>query len=372
MFRLFASALVLAVRLAAVQADDSTDGKKDEKDLTPKEMFKEQVRKVQSAKDNDARTEHIKTYTEKFLSYAEKNKDDKGAEALFYVLQIPGGRGAGSPWAKALGMLKKDHVRTTKLGKKLKLLPVRLDNRDTRELVKEIAEHNKDKETQAVALRILIKQSEQAADFAARVKDDADLKEKIDAAKGKEKEVVKQVLDLAAASEKDIKAYKAKLAKELKVELLDLSVGKPAPEVISQDVNGKKAKLSDLRGKVVVLDFWATWCPPCRAMIPHTRKLTKKMEGKPFAFVSISADAQKSTLEKFLKDNDMPWTQWWAGNEEGVIEDWEIASFPMIYILDAKGIIRKRIDTGGQNEAIEKEVEKLVKEAEDGKKSKTD
>ena len=119
--------------------------------------------------------------------------------------------------------------------------------------------------------------------------------------------------------------------------------------------------MSDLKGKVVVLDFWATWCGPCKAMIPHTRELVKKMDGKPFVFVSISADAKKATLETFLEKTPMPWTHWHSGTA-GVVDDWEIEAFPTIYILDAKGVIRKVI-VGGDNKAIEREVEKLVKEA---------
>jgi len=140
------------------------------------------------------------------------------------------------------------------------------------------------------------------------------------------------------------------------------------------DINGKKVKLSDLKGKVVVLDFWATWCGYCIKMLPHTRDLVKKMEGKPFVFVSISADAKMETLKEFIKESaketPMTWPQWYSG-PEGVVGEWEIEAFPTIYILDAKGVIRKKIE-GADSAAIDKEVEKLVKQAEADKKAKTE
>ncbi|MHB1425168.1 MAG: TlpA family protein disulfide reductase [Gemmataceae bacterium] len=61
---------------------------------------------------------------------------------------------------------------------------------------------------------------------------------------------------------------------------LSTLVGKPAPEIEAEDIDGKKFKLSDYRGKVVLLDFWGNWRPPCRAMYPHERSLVKRLEGK--------------------------------------------------------------------------------------------
>jgi len=140
--------------------------------------------------------------------------------------------------------------------------------------------------------------------------------------------------------------------------------------VVSQNLEGKKVKLSDLKGKVVVLDVWATWCPPCRSMIPHTKTLVEKLKDKPFVFVSVSADAEKATLVNFLKSNSMPWTHWWTGMG-GIVEDWEVKAYPTIYVIDAKGVLREKI-VGADNAAVERAVEKLVKEAEDKTKpSKT-
>ncbi|HLW67600.1 MAG TPA: TlpA disulfide reductase family protein [Gemmataceae bacterium] len=158
----------------------------------------------------------------------------------------------------------------------------------------------------------------------------------------------------------DVKSPEGELGKvtdKLLFEIRNLAVGKPAPEVVSQDLNDKEVKLSSLKGNVVVLDIWATWCGPCKAMIPHERELVEKLKGKPFVFVSISADDEKKTLIDFLeKKEKMPWTHWWEGRKEtGILKDWNVRFFPTIYILDSKGVIRyKNVRGKKMDEAVEK------------------
>lgn len=149
-------------------------------------------------------------------------------------------------------------------------------------------------------------------------------------------------------------------------ELQNLSVGKVAPEVLCLNVDGdKEDKLSNYKGKVVVLDIWATWCGPCKAMIPHEREMNEKLKGKPFAFISISGDETKETLTSFLEKEKMPWVHWFA-DRKGILKDWNIRFYPTMYILDHKGVIRAK---GLRGEELEKKVNELVVEAEKAKKS---
>ena len=149
-------------------------------------------------------------------------------------------------------------------------------------------------------------------------------------------------------------------------ELQNLSIGKVAPEVLCLNIDGdKEDKLSNYKGKVVVLDIWATWCGPCKAMIPHEREMNEKLKGKPFAFISISGDDSKETLTSFLEKEKMPWVHWFA-DRKGILKDWNIRFYPTMYILDHKGVIRAK---GLRGEELEKKVNELVVEAEKAKKS---
>jgi thiol-disulfide isomerase/thioredoxin len=156
----------------------------------------------------------------------------------------------------------------------------------------------------------------------------------------------------------DVRLGQDSLAKKSKSSLADIrerGIGSKAPNFTSEDLEGKKVELKDHQGKVVVLDIWATWCGPCRAMIPHEREMVEKLKDKPFSLISISADAKKDTLKEFLEKEKMPWTHFWNGATGGILKDWNVEHFPTIYVLDSKGVIRyKEIREAELEEAVEK------------------
>ena len=111
----------------------------------------------------------------------------------------------------------------------------------------------------------------------------------------------------------------------------------PIPDTLSLTaLDGRKVDFGELRGEVVLLDFWATWCKPCREATPYLERLHRRMDGKPFALVGVSADQDRATLEAFLAEEGLPWPQIWDGGHQ-VTEAFGVDSWPSYIILDHEG-----------------------------------
>ena len=130
----------------------------------------------------------------------------------------------------------------------------------------------------------------------------------------------------------------------------ELAVAKeksPAPEVSVVSVaNGSSLKLSDLKGKVVLLNFWATWCPPCREEIPSMMKLNSLMAGKPFQMVAVSIDeGGKPAIESFFKETgySLPTYQDASGASP---KAYGVTGVPETFIIDKNGVLVKKIIGG--------------------------
>jgi len=175
-----------------------------------------------------------------------------------------------------------------------------------------------------------------------------------------------ELMEKAVRLAPDAKIGDKKLAEAAAIELVSLKigVGNPAPDIEGTDLDGKKVKLSGFRGKVVLLDFWATWCGPCKAMIPHERELVEKLKDKPFTLLSVSADDEKATVTEFIGTDKMPWAHWWDGPKGSVCKMFRIRSYPTLFLIDAKGVVRKKWVGSPGNEVIDKAVDELVAEAE--------
>jgi RNA polymerase sigma factor (sigma-70 family) len=155
------------------------------------------------------------------------------------------------------------------------------------------------------------------------------------------------------------KTYGA-LADAALFELRSLAVGKPAPDIEGEDVDGKHFKLSDYHGKVIVLSFSGNWCGPCREMYPLERELVSRLKDRPFAMLSVNTDPERSTLRKSIREGEITWRCWWDGGQDGPITTrWNILSFPFVFVIDKQGIIR---DIGPRGEDLTRAVDRLLGE----------
>jgi thiol-disulfide isomerase/thioredoxin len=112
-----------------------------------------------------------------------------------------------------------------------------------------------------------------------------------------------------------------------------------------------------LRGKVVLMDFWGTWCPPCRESVPTLRNLNKKYTGKPFQLVSVSSDDDEDVWKTFIQAERMDWSQYIDLPGE-VLQAFKVDSFPTFVVLDKDGVIRFR--QSGEGPTTEGELEDAI------------
>jgi thiol-disulfide isomerase/thioredoxin len=145
-------------------------------------------------------------------------------------------------------------------------------------------------------------------------------------------------------------------------ELDHLQLGMLAPEIEGQDVDSQAFKLSDYRGKVVVLAFWGHWCNWCRAMYAHERALVKRLANEPFALIGVNSDVDRTSLREVLAAEQITWRNFWdgpQGTKGPIARRWNVTSWPTIYVLDATGKIRFR-DVRGP--ALDQAVDALLAE----------
>ena len=143
--------------------------------------------------------------------------------------------------------------------------------------------------------------------------------------------------------------------------MAQLKPGQPAPDIALKDVNGKTVRLADLKGKVVLLDFWASWCGPCRRANKGLVSLYAKLKTKGFEIYSVSIDDEKASWEKAIADDHITWLQvndkggWYAP----VATALKIEQIPTTYLIDKQGKIAA-VDLEGRE--LEFRVNKLLKQ----------
>ncbi|MFM7151922.1 MAG: peroxiredoxin family protein [Gemmataceae bacterium] len=115
-----------------------------------------------------------------------------------------------------------------------------------------------------------------------------------------------------------------------------------APPIEAVDGNGQPMRLSDYPDKVVLLSFWHSQCPPCRAMFSHEKELVKKFKGKPFVLLGVNADESPYVLKRTQDQAGLTWPSFWDGVGGSIAASYSVDRYPAFFIIDREGIVRWR------------------------------
>ncbi|SEN58531.1 Thiol-disulfide isomerase or thioredoxin [Flavobacterium sp. CF108] len=189
-----------------------------------------------------------------------------------------------------------------------------------------------------------------------------DAKKAGDAARLKDKkldpEFVKIETENGANAIAEISAYRKEAQDIAKMN------NKPSPEFDYENHKGGKTKLSDLKGKYVYIDLWATWCGPCRGEIPYLQKIEEKYHGKNIEFVSISVDTPKdhAKWQKFVTDKQLGGIQLFSDNEwkSEFVTSYNVTGIPRFILIDPKGNVVDANASRPSSPDLEKQLDSLL------------
>jgi len=141
----------------------------------------------------------------------------------------------------------------------------------------------------------------------------------------------------------------------------ELARARMAPPFSVATLDGQRMSMDDLQGKVVLLDFWATWCVPCREALPHIRQVAKKFQGEPLVILSVSLDSEEQNWKNFIVKNEMTWPQYRDGSFSGPIAKmFAVNAIPHTFTIDADGVLQ---DEHIGDASIEGKLKKLLARA---------
>jgi thiol-disulfide isomerase/thioredoxin len=122
----------------------------------------------------------------------------------------------------------------------------------------------------------------------------------------------------------------------------ELARARLAPAFDVTTLDGQHISMDALQGKVVLLDFWATWCGPCREALPHVRDMAKKFQGQPVVILSVSLDSDEAKWKEFVAKNDMTWPQYRDGGfTSPLARMFNVNAIPHTFTIDADGVVQE-------------------------------
>jgi thiol-disulfide isomerase/thioredoxin/Tfp pilus assembly protein PilF len=149
----------------------------------------------------------------------------------------------------------------------------------------------------------------------------------------------------------------------------ELARARMAPAFAVTTTDGQRVALDELKGKAVLIDFWATWCAPCREALPHMKEIAKKFEGQPLVILSVSLDEGEQKWKDFVAKNGMTWSQYRDGRFTGPIATlFSVRAIPQTFTIDSDGVLQ---DQHIGDASIEGKLKKLVSRARELQNSAT-
>jgi peroxiredoxin len=331
------------------------------------------------------------------LELAEKHPRDPAAlDALVWVIRNTqvNGRQDNNPLSRAHSraaiLLRRDHLRSERLREVFRWL-VRFWDVEGQKLLEEALGKSPHRRVRAEALLVLADATLARAMYAREVQKQPERMPSWEKIFGKEigqamlkadpnqiQQEGERLLERLGKEYADVPdALTGTLGRRAALELEALrqppAAGRPAPETEGADIDGKRLKLSDYRGKVVLLVFTGDMCAACELLHPQQRSLEKRLAGKPFAQVNANIDW---SLERRKRINVKEKITWRAFQDSSTIEwisgpiatRWGIERVPTLFLLDHKGVVRRKyVGTPGE-EVLARELERLIEGAEAGGK----
>jgi hypothetical protein len=339
----------VAEQLAAIRKEQSDR----------KESLTRQLEKLQAELEKlDAQT------ADRFLELARKHPKDPAVLPALEHLVI-----AGTPHAAAaLSLIQEHHLAAPGLGKLCLFLAEgdEADTSRTEKFLRAVLARNGTGEVLALAslalARVLYARAEaegaQPAVREAALRDAEALLSTVVTKHAKVK-LPDQELERTAGDE----------ARPILFEIRHLGIGKTMPELEGEDLDGKALKLSDHKGKVVLLDFWALSSGASAALVPHERRLLLRMKDRPFAIVGVNGD-DPAELPALLKKTPVPWRSFRNKRKGGatISREWNLKGWPTLFLIDAGGVLRHRWIGSPGDKVLDRAVENLVRAAESGRK----
>jgi len=139
-----------------------------------------------------------------------------------------------------------------------------------------------------------------------------------------------------------------------------LSTAKMAPAFVVTALDGSKFNLDAMGGRVVLIDFWATWCGPCNEELPHMKKIAREFAGQPLVIISISWDNDETKWKNFIDKNEMTWVQYRDADHE-LSKRFDVNAIPHYFTIDSDGVLTSEMMGSGSD--VEGKLKKLVARA---------